>query len=95
MNMLGLCRTYSMLLKILPFAIYSYVSSLSVQALQSRSCISYLPLLSESRVTLRLLVYRQSVHLDAKPLETHDQRCISSFFFNLTLAAIILVQHPL
>jgi hypothetical protein len=33
-------RTYSMLLKILPFTIYT--SSLSVQALQCRSCLSYL-----------------------------------------------------
>jgi hypothetical protein len=31
------------------------------------------------RVTLRLAVYRQSVRLGAKPLETHDQR----FFFQL------------
>jgi hypothetical protein len=30
------------------------------------------------RVTLRLGVYRQSVRLGVKPLETHDQR----FFFN-------------
>jgi hypothetical protein len=32
-------RTYSMLLKILPFALHT--SPMSVQALQSRSCISY------------------------------------------------------
>jgi hypothetical protein len=32
-------RTYSMLLKILPFALYT--SPLPVQALQSRSCFSY------------------------------------------------------
>jgi hypothetical protein len=30
------------------------------------------------RVTLQLAVYRQTVHLGAKPLETHNQR----FFFN-------------
>jgi hypothetical protein len=30
------------------------------------------------RVTLRLVVYRQSVHLDVNPLETHDQ-----YFFQL------------
>jgi hypothetical protein len=30
------------------------------------------------KVTLRLAVYRQSVRLDVKPLETHDQ----TFFFN-------------
>jgi hypothetical protein len=29
------------------------------------------------KVTLRLAVYRQSVHLGVKPLETHDQ----IFFF--------------
>jgi hypothetical protein len=46
MNMLGLCQVHishirvCMLLKILPFAIYT--SPLSVQALQSRSCPSYL-----------------------------------------------------
>jgi hypothetical protein len=34
-------RTYSMLSKIIPFTIYT--SPLSVQALQSRSCLSYLP----------------------------------------------------
>jgi hypothetical protein len=30
------------------------------------------------RVTLRLAVYRQSVPLGAKPLETHDQRFFST-----------------
>jgi hypothetical protein len=29
-------------------------------------------------VTLRLAVYRQSAHLGAKPLETHDQRFFST-----------------
>jgi hypothetical protein len=43
------------------------------------------------RVTLQLEVYRQSVHLGARPLETHDQ----SFFFNWTLAVVVLMQHPL
>jgi hypothetical protein len=32
---------------------------------------------SEFRVTLRLAVYRQSVHLGDNPLETHDQ----NFYF--------------
>jgi hypothetical protein len=32
----------------------------------------------KAKVTLRLAVYRQSVRLDIKLLETHDQR----FFFN-------------
>jgi hypothetical protein len=31
------------------------------------------------KVTLRLAVYRQSIHLGARPLETHDQR----FLFQL------------
>jgi hypothetical protein len=39
------------------------------------------------KVTLRLVVYRQSVRLDAKPLETHDQ----SFFLSWTLALIVLM----
>jgi hypothetical protein len=43
MNMLHICRVYishiSMLLKILPFALYT--SPLSVQVLQSRSCLYY------------------------------------------------------
>jgi hypothetical protein len=43
------------------------------------------------RVTLRLAVYQQSVHLRSKHLKTHDQ----SFFFNWTLAAIVLMWHPL
>jgi hypothetical protein len=33
------------------------------------------------RVTLRLTVYCQSVHLDARPLETHDQRFIFQLNF--------------
>jgi hypothetical protein len=39
------------------------------------------------RVTLRLAVYRQSVLLGAKPLETHDQR----FLFNRALSVIVLM----
>jgi hypothetical protein len=39
------------------------------------------------KVTLRLAVYRQSVRLGAKPLETHFQ----IFFFNRTLAVIVLM----
>jgi hypothetical protein len=38
------------------------------------------------RITLRLAVYRQSIHLGAKPLETHDQR----FYFNCTLEVLVL-----
>jgi hypothetical protein len=37
---------------------------------------------------LRLSVYRQSVHLAIKPLETHNQRPL---FFNWTLAVIVLM----
>jgi hypothetical protein len=43
------------------------------------------------RVTLRLEVYRQSVRLGAKPLETHDQY----FFINWTLTVIVLIQHTI
>jgi hypothetical protein len=39
------------------------------------------------KVTLKLAVYRQSVRLGAKPLETHDQR----LFFNRTLAITVLM----
>jgi hypothetical protein len=39
------------------------------------------------RVTLRLAVYRESVRLGPKPLETHDQR----FFFNWILAVVVLI----
>jgi hypothetical protein len=45
------------------------------------------------KVTLRLAIYRQSVCLGAKPLETHDQICF--FFFNWTLTVIVLMKHPL
>jgi hypothetical protein len=39
------------------------------------------------KVTLWLAVYRQSVSLGVKPLETHDQ----NFFFNWTPAVIVLM----
>jgi hypothetical protein len=72
-------RTYSMLLKLLPCALYA--SPLSVQALQSRSHLfsqskSYFTTGFEVKVrlTLWLAVYRQSVHLGVKPLHTHGQR---------------------
>jgi hypothetical protein len=44
-------------------------------------CILYAGVILTVRVTLRLAVYRQSVHLGVKPLETHDQR----FFFSAEL----------
>jgi hypothetical protein len=43
------------------------------------------------KVTLRLAVYRQSVHLGVKPLESHDHR----FFFHWTLKVTVLMEHPL
>jgi hypothetical protein len=43
------------------------------------------------KVTLRLAVYRQSIRLFVKPLETHGQR----LFLNWTLAVITLKRHPL
>jgi hypothetical protein len=46
------------------------------------------------RITLRLAVYRQSVRLGAKSLESHDQRPFF-FFGNWTLAVIVLTEHPL
>jgi hypothetical protein len=42
-------------------------------------------------VTSPMEVYRQSVRLGDKPLETHDRR----FCFNWTLAVIVLTWHPL
>jgi hypothetical protein len=39
------------------------------------------------RVTLRLAVYRRSVRLGVKPLETEEQQ----FFFNCTLAVIVIM----
>jgi hypothetical protein len=39
--------------------------------------------------TLRLAVYRQSLHLDVKPLETHDQR-----FFQLNSCGNTLYVTP-
>jgi hypothetical protein len=42
------------------------------------------------KVTLHPAVYRQSVRPGVKPLETHDQ-----YFFNRTLAVIVLMLHPL
>jgi hypothetical protein len=41
------------------------------------------------RVSLRLAVYRKSVHLGAKPLEDHDQR----FIFQLNLTVIVLIYY--
>jgi hypothetical protein len=45
------------------------------------------------RFTLRLVVYHQSVHLSAKPLNAHNQRFF--FFYNWTLAVLVLMVHPL
>jgi hypothetical protein len=58
------------------------VTNLSRLTLQPLSCLlnSFATESPESqlvRVTLRLAVYRQSVGLDDKPLETHDQ----NFYF--------------
>jgi hypothetical protein len=53
-----------MLLKIVPFALHT--SPLSVQALQRRSCLSYVSYATTVRVTLLLAVYLQPVSLDAK-----------------------------
>jgi hypothetical protein len=55
---------------------------------------------TELGVTLRQAVYRQSVHLDAKPLEVHDQKFFCSFFLfyflcNWTLVVIVFMQHLL
>jgi hypothetical protein len=47
-------------------------------------------ILARVRVTLRLAVYRQSVHLGDKPLENHDQQ-----FFNLTLSFIVLMSFTI
>jgi hypothetical protein len=44
------------------------------------------------KVTLRLAVYRQSVCLGVKPLETHDQNFLPP---NWTFAILVLTYHPL
>jgi hypothetical protein len=45
----------------------------------------------DSRVTLRLAVYQQSVHLGVNPLETHDQ----NFFFQLNPCGNSPHKYPL
>jgi hypothetical protein len=45
------------------------------------------PSFIHSFITLRLTIYRQSVRLGHKPLETHDQY----FFFKSTLAFIVFM----
>jgi hypothetical protein len=40
------------------------------------------------RVTLRLAVYRQSVHLGDKPLETHDRQFLTEHLFLMSLCNI-------
>jgi hypothetical protein len=44
------------------------------------------------QVTLRLAIYRQSISIGARPLETHNKRFN---FSNWTLAVIVLMQNPL
>jgi hypothetical protein len=71
---------------LIPF-LPSLLNHLTAIARGSLNSIPYLSL-SESRVTLQLAVYHQSVHLGAKNLETQDQ-----YFFNWTLAVIVLMKH--
>jgi hypothetical protein len=55
--------------------------------------LTAVPRLSRTiRVTLRLEVYRQSVHLGDKPLETPRPIIL---FSNWTLAVIVFMLHPL
>jgi hypothetical protein len=62
-------RTYSMILKILSYALYA--SPLSVQALESRSCISCL---SYSTMSLFILLYNGSLSLESNtvPISPRD-----------------------
>jgi hypothetical protein len=68
------------------FLFYYTLSPLSVQALQSRSCLSYVSVRVRVRDTLGLAVYRQSVRLGDKPLRFTT----SNFFSTGTLAVIVL-----
>jgi hypothetical protein len=43
------------------------------------------------KVTLRLMVYRQSVRLGAKPFETHDQRLLLLLLLLLLIIIIIII----
>jgi hypothetical protein len=69
-----------MLLKIPTLALYT--SPMSVQALQSRSCLTYVRVpCVRVRVTLCLAFYRQSVRFGDKPLEAPGQ----TFFSQLNI----------
>jgi hypothetical protein len=72
-------RTYSLLLKILTFALYA--SPLSVEALQSRSC--YLT---------DLMLQRQFSHLNGRKLD-HGQ-VWTSYIFNVWLRLVLYSEQP-
>jgi hypothetical protein len=73
-----------MLLKILFFALQT--SPLSVQALQSRSCLSYVMIKTKVKVTLRLTV-SQSVSLGVEP----QLRLMTGYFhYCLTVTVLFL-----
>jgi hypothetical protein len=55
---------------------------------QFSNVCSLISVVQRVRVTVRLAVYRQSVHLGAEPLETHGQKF---FFLNGTPAVIVLI----
>jgi hypothetical protein len=66
----------------------SFLDYYSTAYFQLTSCHPFSNINSvKIKVTLRLAVYRQSVRLGVKPLETHDQTFL---FFNLTPALIDL-----
>jgi hypothetical protein len=69
----------------------TFTRPLSVQAQYSRSC----PIISSSSksVTLRLAVYRQSVCLGIKPLETHYQNFFSHCDWR-SVSLSVLVSSP-
>jgi hypothetical protein len=64
---------------------------LTDKSLMNLSRISFTKVKVKVKVTLRLAVYRQSVRLGGKPLETHNQ----TFFFQLNSWTIVLMKHPL
>jgi hypothetical protein len=81
MNVLGLSSsvhcTYSMLLKGLPFALHT--SYLSIQALQGRSCLSYVYVLFSSQGHIATAGQSVSKSWRLAPSETHDQ--IFSYYY--------------
>jgi hypothetical protein len=94
-----------MLLEILPYALY--ISPLSVQALQSRSCLAYLPYEATAAWSLGRsyswpppksesnLLYNWRFTANQFVLASRPLRLTTRDIFKLILAVIVLVYHPL